>query len=911
MFQCFRSIFFNLIPVKGIFVLIGLFLYSIGISQDVDTSNEIFELERKLKKTPVEQKVEIFNLLSEKNLSIDSQRSRKYADTAYKLALVLHDSAGMSRALFYLGDAHYNLSKYDVAINFYNDAIRIESLAGNDSVIAVLETNIALSYMNANKFELAFEHYSNALRIQESLGDKKSASLSNFYMGANQHSLSDFPSSLNFYNAALEYALKVNDLEFITDIYNNLGIVYFDLGSFEKALDLYMKSLKIAEELKDKQKTAYALNNIGIVYYDWGNKEKALEYYQKSMRMDEEIGDKEGIADSYNNIGIIYSDWDQNTLAINYYTKALEIYKEHNDIVGIGDAKQNIGESFAVLGRYDEALESLFESLEIGKEVGSSGGLSYIYQSIAVVYSIMGNYSLALDYNTKSYNIADSIGLTHMKMTNLELFYEIYEKKKEFVKAMNYFKEFKLLEDSIYNRDFHQKITELQVTHEIEREEQEREQLKQEYADKKVEIKTQKIYLIIIFVLMLVFGILVYYDFKSKAKANEKLQEINTELSGQKIKLSETLEDLSKSESKYRILVENSLQAMLILQEGKIIFANPKMQELTQYSFEELSEQSRRWLKLLIHPDDYSRSMKNVRDALAGKNVSSIHEYKIIRKDGQERLMQTLGSVVDYQKKPAMLVVAIDITERKKAEQSLIESEQRLREVNAMKDKFFSIIAHDLKNPFSSILGFSNLLNEAYENFSEKQRKTFIKNICDASENTYKLLQNLLEWSRTQTGKIEYQPENIDLETIVKDNIDILKSGFLNKKITISVDILSDTVVFADENMVKVVLRNLLSNALKFSFPGGNVDVFASLKEDEVVITVRDNGTGMEDENKNRLFRIDDQYKSLGTADETGSGLGLILCKEFVEKNGGSIWVESKVGEGSSFVFTLPSGKMK
>jgi signal transduction histidine kinase len=292
--------------------------------------------------------------------------------------------------------------------------------------------------------------------------------------------------------------------------------------------------------------------------------------------------------------------------------------------------------------------------------------------------------------------------------------------------------------------------------------------------------------------------------------------------------------------------------------------------------------------------------------AARGQKTPTSSQFKYIRKDGKVRWIETLGSIIDYNGNHAVLVVAVDITERKETESILIESEKQLQNVNAMKDKFFSIIAHDLKNPFNAIMGFSNLLFEAYDNFDEKQRKTFIKNICEASEGTYKLLQNLLEWSRTQTGNIDFNPVNVYLNPLIKENISIVKSAVDNKKMKISSSIPPRTRVFADENMIKTVVRNLLSNAIKFTKPGGEINISAVKNEESVEVCVSDTGVGVENKNLKRLFRIDDQYKTLGTNEEQGSGLGLILCKEFVEKNGGQIWAESEYGIGSKFKFTLP-----
>lgn len=365
---------------------------------------------------------------------------------------------------------------------------------------------------------------------------------------------------------------------------------------------------------------------------------------------------------------------------------------------------------------------------------------------------------------------------------------------------------------------------------------------------------------------------------------------------------------IRESEEKYRILVENSLQAMLIIQDGRVIFANSRQEELTLYSFDELNKSGRRWLMLLIHPDDLKRSYNNVSGALAGEQIGAKNEYRIIRKDGKMRWIEALGSIVIYQGKPALLMVAFDITGRKESELFLIESGEKLRQANAMKDKFFSIIAHDLKNPFNAILGYSSLLNEAYSDFSEAQRKEFIRNICDASESTFKLLQNLLDWSRTQTGGIECLPKKIDLHPIANETTTVLKTSAWNKGISIKVEIPENTFGYADENMIKTIFRNLLSNAIKFSSPGGKVSISANKTNDEIVVCVQDFGIGIAKKDLERLFRIDEQFKSSGTSNEGGSGLGLILCKEFIGMNQGKIWAESTEGVGSIFCFSLPAG---
>ncbi len=250
-----------------------------------------------------------------------------------------------------------------------------------------------------------------------------------------------------------------------------------------------------------------------------------------------------------------------------------------------------------------------------------------------------------------------------------------------------------------------------------------------------------------------------------------------------------------------------------------------------------------------------------------------------------------------------------DITSRKNAEIKIKESEQKLREVNLAKDKFFSIIAHDIKTPFNAILGFSGLLQDDFDNFNNDEKKTFIKNINDAAEITFKLLENLLEWSRSQTGKIIINPEKIDLSLLINDTISFLKPTAEKKSIQIHSDVNYNTTVFADINMITTTIRNLISNAIKFSFPNGLIKISVKNIDNFIEISIIDNGIGISNEDLSKIFKLDAHFKKEGTAHEQGTGLGLILCKEFVEKNGGWIWAESEPGKGSSFKFTLPKEK--
>jgi len=265
---------------------------------------------------------------------------------------------------------------------------------------------------------------------------------------------------------------------------------------------------------------------------------------------------------------------------------------------------------------------------------------------------------------------------------------------------------------------------------------------------------------------------------------------------------------------------------------------------------------------------------------------------------------------VDYVTKPfntkELLSRVSTHLELRAAKESLKQKIAELNQINAEKDKFFSIIAHDLTNPFNTLLCLAELLEDKDMELQANKRDEYITLIHQSSRRGYNLLKNLLEWSRSQTGRMQFNPQAFPLKTLIEHNIDLLSSTAWNKSIDITTDVTETLVVTADKNMLDTVIRNLLSNAVKFTPAAGKINIAAQVLENEIKITIADNGIGIKAEDIDKLFRIDINHTTIGTRAEKGTGLGLILCKEFVEKNGGRIWVESEVDQGSQFFIVLP-----
>jgi len=234
----------------------------------------------------------------------------------------------------------------------------------------------------------------------------------------------------------------------------------------------------------------------------------------------------------------------------------------------------------------------------------------------------------------------------------------------------------------------------------------------------------------------------------------------------------------------------------------------------------------------------------------------------------------------------------------------LLQKNKELKKVNATKNKMFSIIAHDLVNPFNSLIGFTELLKDNCRTFDIDKIQTFANILYETSDNTYKLLSNLLEWSRAQTGKIKYKPKITDINSLIKSNIELLRNQAKSKSIKIIYDELKDAKAFCDSNMVNTIIRNILSNGIKFT-KNGNVTVKIKTEPRYCIISIEDTGIGIDNKKVNKLFSSEN-VSTDGTSGESGTGIGLLLCKEFIDKNNGQISVESRINKGSKFIIKLP-----
>lgn len=370
-------------------------------------------------------------------------------------------------------------------------------------------------------------------------------------------------------------------------------------------------------------------------------------------------------------------------------------------------------------------------------------------------------------------------------------------------------------------------------------------------------------------------------------------------------------QELQKSEEKFRIITENSSDIIWHLDSNFLLtYISPADERIRGFKKEEVIGKS---LFSILKPEGIEmlkeankKRMINLSKGI--RSAPAIYELEELCKDGSWVWVESTatafydrdGKISGYHG------VSRDISERKKAELLLKERESQLRELNSTKDKLFSIIAHDLRSPFNAILGLSELLIENIKDFEVAKTKRYLGLINLSAKNTLILLDNLLTWAKSQTGKNIYQPEKTNLPAIISEIAEETKSIAKIKNISVNYIQTNDLEIYADVNMLKTVLRNLISNAIKYTHSNGEIAISAIQNQNNIEVTVSDDGIGISDETRNKIFKIDTNITTTGTANEKGSGLGLILCKEFVEKHGGEIWVKSELGKGSAFIFSLP-----
>lgn len=620
----------------------------------------------------------------------------------------------------------------------------------------------------------------------------------------------------------------------------------------EKALELREKKLLEARAGGDYESQVTTLIEIGLLHltrtYD---QEKAMNYLIRSLTLEDSIDLSMHRVFTYVGIARVFRAVGNFNKSAEFLNKALLQNAEGGDAAIKGLIQNELGEIQLENGEAEAALKNFESILSSRKEINKPSIESKALFNLAQLYTRQEKYEQALRHHKRALVIRRSIGDRENEARSLNTIGELYRLMKNTAKATDNHRVALSLRNS---------LTDIAGVAES-------------------------------------YNNIAILDFES-ANYTDAIK--NFELALHAGQESQNQHQLSKS---YEYLsecyeaMEDYKQALeykdLFLAIRELIHGEMNEQRLLETQNRYVIGQQESQIETL----EFDSTIRKVELARQTKNNQRLLLFVA--------LILAAGGVivVFYLEKRRSAKLVTDVNARLTVQQT------ELQELNATKDKFFSIISHDLKGPLNSLSSFSNLLINYTDSLSKEEIQTFAKDFDKSLKNLFALLENLLEWSRSQTGNIDFTPDRFEICAILESNKDLLESQAKIKSIWIQSVARSELYIDAHKNSINTVVRNLISNAIKFTQEGGRIELDARKKGNEVIISVADTGVGMSEAVINRLFRIDAKHSTKGTANEKGTGLGLILCKEFIEKNGGRIWVESKEGEGTIFFFALPQSQ--
>jgi signal transduction histidine kinase len=592
-------------------------------------------------------------------------------------------------------------------------------------------------------------------------------------------------------------------------------------------------------------------SNIGLIHYkigfnNWqlGNFENAISRFNRAAEYFEELQDSSWLGKTYNNIAA--TNWGMGNIneALNFYHIALNIRRAIDDKIGVAKVLNNIGLIYQEWRLYEEAFEWHNEALEVALKTGDNNVIAYSYSNIGNCFLNTNEPDTAL----RSYKVGYRYLLENGPQNRSSSFF--------LVNIGEVFSKMNRPDSAFYYlQEARKEATRINNQHRIAIANYylgetylniNMPDSARPYIEKSYVLSVEKNYTDLI---------------------SDNLFALS-EISEKKGNLSEALEFYKKASA-----LKDSL------------FNAEKVSKFTELQIEHFTQQQKQENQLL-------------------KQENEIQKIAIQKQKLLSLGLITVGLLILI----ILIFIARSRISFKRLSSRLEKSESELKRINDDKDKFFTIIAHDLKSPFNGLLGVTEMLTSEYDNLSTAEVKNMLRMLKQSAANVYALLEGLLQWAQIQTGKMTYAFEKIDIYEVTFKVTELLSAIADNKNIQIDHRVEKGTFAKADEKSTAAILRNLISNAIKFTNPGGKIIVKAIEKNREIQISVIDNGIGMDKKMLDKLFMISVKESREGTAEEKGTGLGLILCKEFAEKNNGRIWAESEVGKGTTITFTLPAG---
>lgn len=617
----------------------------------------------------------------------------------------------------------------------------------------------------------------------------------------------------------------------------------------EDVLALSNRKLQIATENQDMAGRAKALKEIGLIHLTRANDyEKAMDFLIKALAIEDSLDIKNKQVFTYLGIAKVFEEVGDFEKGLQFLQQAIAINEKFKNYSILVLILNELGKTHAASGLIDEAFENYKQVLEYTDQVRQPAVEAEALFNLAHLYQLKNEYDSALNNYKKALAIRRSLSDKKNEARSLNDIGELYRVMKNYEKAF--------------------------ANHTVALE------IRQKLGDKKGIAESYNNIGVIYYqsknfhraIANLLLGLQAARESQAQeeqAKSYEYLSQSYSELGDYK----KALENESQF-SDMNDFIQHDKNAHQLLETQNRYVINKKESEIGKLEFDRVQRE------MEIESQREFRNFLFILIALSVIIIVLVF-YLYVTKQKTNKILQEANDKVNRQN---------------------IE----LQNLNATKDKFFSIISHDLKGPLNSLTSFSSLLINHTDSLSKEEIQMMATDLDKSIKNLFALLENLLEWSRSQTGNIEFKPEVFDVAAILDENINLLRPQAQGKNITLISENISEHLALAHKPSINTVVRNLISNAIKFTPEGGRITMALKRNNKEVIVSITDTGVGMPAEVLEKLFRIDTKHSTKGTANEKGTGLGLILCKEFVEKNNGRIWVTSKPEFGSTFYFTLP-----
>lgn len=909
--------------------------------------------------------LEVYTLCdSARNKLTNSEISLKFAHIAVQIAQSSMCNSCLAESEYTLGVVYYRNTMFDSSLYYFEKVLT--NYGKLNSAERNIETIDYISYAYIGKYEYreSIKYAQLGLRYADSLGRKDKEATFYLSMGNSYAELGLYMKSIDAVMNSIKICEAEKDSTGISNSLISLGSIYTNNKNYSDAYEYTSRALNICIRLNDKRGISVCLNNIGIIYSLTSEHEKALGYYQRSMEIDKELGDNEGVAIGLNNVGDSYRYLHDTVLAVSYYKKCLKIGRPNNYTV-VAVALSNLGEVYLAQRNYKLALSHVLESLELAESTGSTEQILLSFEILHKIYAETGNYEEAYNNlmkykilydtvfeitksrylkevkakydderqkteisNLKDKSISESLYQDRLTwiiiiislliivmliinllmrrskklVRNQILYYEkLLERSEDIIIVIDEKGSLKYISPS-YERKMGRKISnrigknafEFLHPDNVEYVTKEFEGLVVDKQPRSIDIKMKNgfdewidvhAYGQNLFDDPLINGIVInFWDITHRKRIEELI---------------------NKNEIKFRQIFnafpDIYFQADL---NGLITEVSPSVTKMSGHTRDDI---------LNLSFKNYDNFIKNWANIIAKFETEvSVHDYdiKVINKDGNVincSLSAELIFTEDNSVPVAIQGVIHDISNRIKSQQRIRRSEIKLKEANKSKEKLFSIIAHDLIGPIGTNKSIVDLIVGQVDELSHEEIISLITSLKPTLDSTYSLIENLLSWARIQQHRLKPSRENILLNKLVEEVVELFNEQAQRKSIKLVISGDKAIMATADKNQLEIVLRNLLSNAIKFSNLDGIISISFDVIDRLIRVKISDSGIGMsQDQIESILTGKGVTEVMRGTNNERGTGFGLVIVNEFVKNNGGELSVESKVGEGTTFVFTLP-----